>query len=798
MRNIPRNARALRLGLAACLLSIAAGAMAYDHSGAEELQLNHQYVYEGYGDNMTRWYYYFTPEMDGTLTSTGNGQLSHFEDDTYDDKDALDDVTNGFADDGQKTSSLPVTAGVTYYLRYYGSMSSTTTFICELIPGDQKPELTALEPAEGETLDITYMGIITMRFNLPVTMGEATLSAGGASEPVNVNYANGYYSVSVKDAVYGWLSDGTAHGGDAVTLTIRDVCLESDPTNVYGDDGTLALTWVCPDMPASVVEESWPETFYSYWEEGDPDGIVTLTFSSDLLSMEDGQTAKATVGYGMREGEDAEYYTETLDTEKVTVEGNVLKVDFTGVSRTRAEMLPGASTEYTEVLVTINYVLDAGGQYCWTDVQGGIASYQRNIDYVDLDGGTTGGETTPTDSVEVSGGGDSKANGYTMYTRGANNSLWAIGLSPGGRYMTGWLGSGVGSALLDTETDTYYIVEGSSEYCAVSDDGMMVGYGVGFAYNPITGESLPGGEDMIGKGISTDGTIVVGVSGSSAAYWKDGQVRMLPQPTEEELGFEFQQTVALDVSDDGSVICGYVTDWYLGMGGLMWYLVDGEYVLDPICAGYHEGGDGNNPYYQDAPTAMSHNGKYVAFTLSENDGSWTGGTVHVARYNVETGEVEVGNVGSDISSTRIANDGTMLVHTGDLDSQMRRAMIWEPGQSAPAYMSELYPDIAEFALYDEDDWNYGTCISSDGRYICGQAWHYIEGEGEDYARRISWLFDREAYGNDTGIHDAGALLKTDADCEPEFYSLDGMRLDAPRKGLNIVKTGGKARKVMVR
>ncbi len=392
-------------------------------------------------------------------------------------------------------------------------------------------------------------------------------------------------------------------------------------------------------------------------------------------------------------------------------------------------------------------------------------------------------------------------NGFTMYTRGADTSLWAIGLSPDGRYMSCWLGSGVGSALLDTYTDTYYVSEGSSEYCAVTNDGMMLGYGEGFGYNPITKETLSG--NLMGKGATTDGTIIVGagvVGGWSleAGYYKDGKVTTLQQPTEEDVGFDpGQGTVALDVSDDGTVICGYLIDWFAGQAGLLWKLDDnGEYVLDPICKGLHEGEfSGDAPYFYDSPTAMSHNGKYIAFDFIDNDGAY-GGTPYVGRYNMETGEMETSSVLVACSATRIANDGTMLVHTGDADSQSRKAMLWTTDMDNPEYMADLYPDVKEFAAYDADDWNYGTCISSDGRYICGMAWHYIEGDGEDYARRISWLFDREAYVS-TGIHETAPVEVYDSSTQ-EFYSLDGKRLSSPQKGLNIIRQGNKVSKVIVK
>ncbi len=396
--------------------------------------------------------------------------------------------------------------------------------------------------------------------------------------------------------------------------------------------------------------------------------------------------------------------------------------------------------------------------------------------------------------------------GFTMYTFGANTTCWAIGLSPDGRYMSCWCGSGLGSAMFDTKTGQSYYCSGNSEFCAVTNEGMMIGYGEDnlFAYNPLTREQLASSSaEMLGKGVTTDGSIIVGaniVNGWSlkASYYKDGEVRLLPQPTEEMMGFDpGQGTVALDISDDGSLICGYLIDWFAREGILLWHLnAEGEYEIDPVCKDWHEAEfSGDAAYYLDSPTAMSHNGKYIAMNYIDNDLAY-GGTPYVARYNLETGEMEKSSLNTSCSATRIADDGTMLVHTGDADSQSRRAMIWLPGEENPVYMKDLYPDVPEFALYDADNWNYGTCISADGKRICGMAWHYIEGDGEDYARQISWVFDRDEYVT-TGIHEASPVTVFDS-ATAEYFSLDGKKLDAPQKGLNIVRQGDKVSKVIVR
>ncbi len=377
-------------------------------------------------------------------------------------------------------------------------------------------------------------------------------------------------------------------------------------------------------------------------------------------------------------------------------------------------------------------------------------------------------------------------NGFYLVTTGPNTSLWAIGLSPNGRYMSCWMGTdGAGSALYDTVTDEYYYYTSWSEYDAVSDTGLMVGYGANnFAYNPLTEEEYinPDGYEMLGRGVNADGTIVVGAIIENgyqyrACYYEDGELQFLVKEPNTRYGQESQAT---DVSDDKSIICGYTNS-----GITLWHRTDsGDYEAETLTA------------FRGQPTAMSHNGRYVALNIGGNPG-------HIGRYDIETGTLDEGYLynanGTTLtcSATRVSNDGTVLAHTNDANSQNRRPLIWEPGGDVE-YMADKYPEVSEFTDYSDQDWNYPTNISSDGRYIIGMAWTYIEGYDEYYARRVSWRFDREEYATAMGIHEISPAATDATGSGTQLYSLDGKRLSTPQKGINIIKNGGKTKKVIVK
>ncbi len=382
--------------------------------------------------------------------------------------------------------------------------------------------------------------------------------------------------------------------------------------------------------------------------------------------------------------------------------------------------------------------------------------------------------------------------GFTMYTLGPETILWAVGISPNGRYVSCWLGSGEGSALLDTATGDYYYYNVWSEFDAVTDDGMMIGWGdIGvIGHNPITGETITLDDDAIGKAATTDGKIIVGsviINGwkQRAFVYKDGELTYLYEPTTEELGFEpGEGSVASYITDDGKTIIGYVINWTGGSKKIRWTLNEesGEYVFDKI--------------YSRSPAALSHSGNYVVYNASSTTDESGKKLYHIGRYNRTTGETQEGETSINCSANGIAEDGTVIAIQSS-GMQLRRAVIWTPDMDAPDYMANVYPEVPEFAAYDEDDWNYSTGISSDGRYLCGMAWHYIEGDGEYYARRISWVFDRQEYAETSGIHETPVVKVFDSDAA-EYYSPDGKRLAAPQKGLNIIRQNGKVSKVVVK
>lgn len=101
-----------------------------------------------------------------------------------------------------------------------------------------------------------------------------------------------------------------------------------DISGDFVEEGNLVLPYLYQPQ-TSIISERWPSTFKSYWPEGDEDGIVRLLFNAPLL--EDNPRLEFGIWGGndrLTEGEMPQ-----LEDPKVTIEGNSITMDFTGVRR---------------------------------------------------------------------------------------------------------------------------------------------------------------------------------------------------------------------------------------------------------------------------------------------------------------------------------------------------------------------------------------------------------------------------------------------------------------------------------
>jgi len=269
-----------------------------------------------------------------------------------------------------------VTAGTTYYLYCKTQNSDACTFNVKMA---NTLSMTGVSPEEGSVYDVNK-GTLSITFNLPVDMQEATLTAGTYSKALtraNSNANSSLYFDGIGAIVGEIISSGAAKAGDEFTVTVSGVHATSDASLVYGTDGTVKVKYVLPEMPTYVTSKTVPEKFLSYWDKGNEDGLLKLTFSKDLSTT---SGTYAYLAYGNIDNDaDGEYYNESPL--PLTISGNTLTIDFTDKIRTPQTMTPQSDSIYGYVSIKICDVKDVDGNSTYTGSSANVGSYTFSIPY---------------------------------------------------------------------------------------------------------------------------------------------------------------------------------------------------------------------------------------------------------------------------------------------------------------------------------------------------------------------------------------------------------------------------------
>ena len=373
-----------------CLLIVmvlaGAGAYAQDAQGWKTLKLNTIYNENnifGVDDK-----YKFTPETDGTLVvwaqeaqitvytamnaeGTDVDENSRYSSFSYETA-TIQNVTFG------KKETAQVKAGTTYYLTGGKGFSKGKKFIAVM---ETITELTfECDQPLGGMFDITDQrdGQAILTFNLPVTSDQwAYLKVGNYPQDkengkVEVRSGNNTEQLilNIKEYLTVWKEEGRYNAGDPVTLTLTGVKSRGENPLVYGTDGTLELKWTAPGDLHKNTGITAPDPFLSYWLPGDERGIMVLDFDYPLMTMENGQTATVSFTIGSADMGDA--YQGQLPQDKISVDGQKLYIDFTGVRRTYADM--GLTQKWESISIKVNYIKMEDGTMCFSPSAGNYGS----------------------------------------------------------------------------------------------------------------------------------------------------------------------------------------------------------------------------------------------------------------------------------------------------------------------------------------------------------------------------------------------------------------------------------------
>ena len=301
----------------------------------------------------------------------------------------------------RRMREIQVKAGDKYYVSQYRHHNSVTYFYAHLQgEGVAQLEIEEMNRKENEEFDITdtRYGQLSVTFNMPMVLADSA-SIFTPGYPNESQKRAGYgrletrYNANtnrtaiwmLKDTINSWLNQGFVHPGEILTFTVKNVRSKTDETMLYGSDGTITLHFLVPGSPHKLVSQYLPNPFYSYYDKGDKNGIVALTFDADVMPVAQGQTAKGSLRMGYAETDDM--YAEEFDAQTpgqniVRVEGNQLLLDFTGKLRTIEAM--GLTANYGTFTLRLQNVLMADGTNAYTDSKGGSGSYTFTLNYRQL------------------------------------------------------------------------------------------------------------------------------------------------------------------------------------------------------------------------------------------------------------------------------------------------------------------------------------------------------------------------------------------------------------------------------
>ena len=264
------------------------------------------------------------------------------------------------------TYGFPVEGGKTYYISHreglvYDPITITLTMSTEAI----KPEVVSTFPECGN--DVVYnfaRGFeLQVGFNISdvkcssVVMRYTTTT--GAVKSIEMDYykleEDATWRIDVKRAIDAVKSE--LEKGSKFWVVLQNVTAGGEgPTGEWAEGNDIVLPFVYEPMTVAVKSE-WPSEFLSFWPEGDPAGIAVITFDAPLAPLSEqpkGGEDKEAFSFRIFAGNDRESEDgmQRLPDGKISIDGNVLTLDFTGVTRT---------TDKDVITIMVQYMVDAAG-----------------------------------------------------------------------------------------------------------------------------------------------------------------------------------------------------------------------------------------------------------------------------------------------------------------------------------------------------------------------------------------------------------------------------------------------------
>lgn len=293
--------------------------------------------------------YEFTPTIDGTLTIDLKAAayymfMRNWDHLLYSNAAATSGIdNNGFDEiDGCQYYYNNLKAGTKYYFKtdYYANVDCT--FTMKIYAGESIAKVT---PSTVNLFNYVMMQDILLYGNNSITgVGNFSFTYGDTTVPLdNEKYIvglngggdEGYFIQVTGVALQQLIAQAANSGAQSFTITVDNVKTANGPvvvndSNMEGvtvNDGTVSVTYdIAPAAQYLPEKSTWPQTFYSSWQSGDPAGMATLAFDQEIQRV-----GNVTVMMG--------YFEQGMITEMdsyeipATPNGSNIVLDFTGVPR---------------------------------------------------------------------------------------------------------------------------------------------------------------------------------------------------------------------------------------------------------------------------------------------------------------------------------------------------------------------------------------------------------------------------------------------------------------------------------
>lgn len=273
---------------------------------------------------------------------------------------------------------------VIYFYEAYPMNDNTFVLYQEGI-ADKPLDVSTMQPAQNALVDFNNYPDLEITFNQEIQLAgnEATISftnrLTSATEEITVRATASGQALRVPmfSELRSYMASGAIKTGDKYSVIVPGLSSMMGVPYIDADEaGNLVMTFLCGSLPVTVVKQSVPSKFLSYWPVGAPEGMMSMEFDAPL--MNDGKTF-ITLSWGNQEG-DGEYYNEIVPVE---IEGNTLSADFTGKLRTPATMTPAfPNAMYDFITIDVSNIRDEYGVPVASPGSGTVGSYGFTPAYV--------------------------------------------------------------------------------------------------------------------------------------------------------------------------------------------------------------------------------------------------------------------------------------------------------------------------------------------------------------------------------------------------------------------------------